>query len=236
VFTKSCELANSEILKEKLIGIDILAQLGTTPRLFLDETLDLYFKLLTKETNPEVLWSILYGVGFNNDNLTASQVSFLTSFKSSKNLYVRHSLVSALLFIDNDEAIRTLIDLTNDKASYIRDWATFGIGQIDKDSQEIRDVLWKKVNDKDQNTRLEAIAGLAKRKDEKIKEVIKKMLLDGEIGILLIEAIEEFNDVDFLPLLEKVLAEYINKKEEYIKIFNALDECIENLKKLELKI
>ena len=89
-----------------------------------------------------------------------------------------------------------------DKSSYIRDWATFGIGsQIKKDTIEIRNALWERINDKHQDTKLEAIVGLAKRKDIRIKEIIKRELLDGEYGTLLFEAILDLKDKDFLPLL-----------------------------------
>ena len=65
--------------------------------------------------------------------------------------------------------------------------------------------MWKRVNDKNQETKLEAIVGLAKRKDNRVKEIIDRELKNGEYGTLLFEAIEELNDKSFIPLLQQNL-------------------------------
>jgi hypothetical protein len=49
VYNQAFKLANSEIEKEKIIGIYVLAQLGFDPRFQQNKTVDLYFKLLEKE-------------------------------------------------------------------------------------------------------------------------------------------------------------------------------------------
>jgi hypothetical protein len=114
VFVKSYELAHSEIVKEKIMGINLLAQLGSEPRPFSKKTIKIYFKFLEKETNIKVLEAILDAIGHNNRHLTNAQISILSSFKNHKNQSIRQSLVHALLYIDKDEAIETLILLTND--------------------------------------------------------------------------------------------------------------------------
>lgn len=118
--------------------------------------------------------------------------------------------------MENENAIKTLIELSNDGDSDIRNWATFGIGtQLDNDSEEIRIALWNRVSDKDQITRLEAISGLTKRKDKKIKDVLKTELEKvDENGSLILESIEVLNDKDFIPLLEKKIIE--NKKSKRV--------------------
>ena len=45
--------------------------------------------------------------------------------------------------------------------------------------------MWNRVNDKHQETKLEAIVGLAKRKDTQVNEIIKREIIDGEYGVLL---------------------------------------------------
>ena len=81
--------------------------------------------------------------------------------------------------------------------------------------------MWNRVTDKDEITRLEAISGLAKRKDRKIKEVLKTELENiDENGSLILESIELFNDKDFIPLLEKkIIALFVNytEKEHYLQ-------------------
>ena len=201
-FNACVKLIKSSKPKERIIGIDIIAQLGLTPRPFFKESRKLFFDILKNEKDPKALLSVLYAIGHNNEKLKSDEIALLVSFKDNADEGVREGLVSALLSVDNKLTIDTLIHLTTDKVSHIRDWATFGIGtQIERDNKFIRQALWSRVDDKHQDTKLEAIVGLAKRKDLRIKEIIKRELLNGEYGTLLFEAIEELNDKDILPLL-----------------------------------
>lgn len=230
VFAICSEFCNSDSNKEKLIGIDVLAQLGVEKRPFQKETLELFFELLAKENDSEVLMSILYGIGHNNyETLTDSQIAFLANFKTHTEPDVRNGLVYSLLFIDNQKAIETLIYLMDDKMSWIRDWATFGIGQIEKNNKKIREALWKRVNDKHQDTKLEAIVGLAERKDSRVKEIIIRELLDGEFGVLLFEAIEALNDKDFLTYLYQNLEKYEKDKSINPIWIKDLQNCLSKL-------
>lgn len=230
VFQKSFDLAKSDIDKEKIIGIDLLSQLGRSPRPFYKETIDLYFKLLQTQTNPEVLFSILIGIGHNNQNLTLVQSNIVSGFKRHENSDVRQSVVFAMLGVKNKVAIDTLVFLTNDRMAIIRDWATFGIGsQIEKNTKAIRDALWQRVTDKNQNTKLEAIVGLARRKDKRVKEVIKRELKMGEYGTLLFEAIAELKDKEFLPFLKQNLKQARNDDTINPKWINDLRICINTL-------
>lgn len=226
VFTKSNDP------KIRKIGIDILAQFGLPPRPFLNQTLKIYFDLLNVESDPEVLMSLLYSIGHNNDELNKEQIDKICSFIDNNDNWVKEGLVFALLGIDNLNAIETLIKLSSDKLSHIRNCATFGLGtQIESNNKNIREALWNRVNDKHQETKLEAIVGLAKRKDNRVNEIIKRELIDGEYGILLFEAIIETCDKQFLPLLRRNL-----KLAKYDKGINPewkkeLKNCIDELNK-----
>jgi len=230
IFKNCIKLTNSSKQKERIIAIDILAQLGLPPRPFYKESKKVFFDFLKKEKNLKVLFSTLYAIGHNNDKLTSQEVALICSFQKSKDEGIRESLVSALLSVDNKLAIETLINLTSDKFAHIRDWATFGIGtQIDRDNKFIREALWKRVNDKNQETKLEAIVGLAKRKDNRVKKIIERELMNGEYGILLFEAIEDLKDKGFIPLLRQNLKKSkVDKgvKPEWIKDLKA---CIYKL-------
>ncbi len=234
IFDKSLDLITSESFKERIIGIDILAQLGVPPRPFIKETINLYFDTLEIEKVPKVLTSLLYAIGHNNDNLNQIQISQLVKFKNNKSTSVRKGLVSSLLGLEDEQAIGTLIELSNDKISSIRDWSTFGIGsQIDTDNDDIRDALWNRINDKSQDAKLEAIVGIAKRKDIKIKEIIKRELLSGEYGMLLFDAIELLDDAEFIPLLERNLTSGKLEKGINPQWLEELEKLIDRLKKNE---
>jgi hypothetical protein len=66
----------------------------------------------------------------------------------------------------DDPGIITLLRLMTDDDSDVRDWATFGVGsRVAVDSDEIRDALIARLTDPDADTRLEALVGLARRRD-----------------------------------------------------------------------
>ncbi|TAH30104.1 MAG: hypothetical protein EAZ06_04325 [Cytophagales bacterium] len=231
LFFKCVELTKSKEAKGRSIGIDILAQLGLPPRPFLKKTLELYFELLEIETDPNVLMSILFAIGHNNDELSIEQIGKICSFQNSDNDLVKEGLVSALGFIDNLQAINVLVKLTEDKLNSIRDWATFYIGQGERNNKKIRETLWNRVNDKHQETKLEAILGLAKRKDNRVNEIIKREIINGEYGTLLFEAIIYTKNKDFLPLLQqnlKYAEEDSSINPEWIE---GLKNCINELTK-----
>ncbi|MES2774915.1 MAG: hypothetical protein V4722_12060 [Bacteroidota bacterium] len=207
VFKRSADLAKSRVEKEKILGINLLSQLGKPPRRFYAETMQLYYEILETETNPKVLQVTLYGIGHNNEKVNTKQSILISSFKDHQYDGVRNGVVMALLGVENKIAINTMLFLTEDKVSTIRDWATFGIGtQVETTSKQITDALWKRVNDKHQVTKLEAILGLAKRKDSGVKDVIKKEFSNGECGTLIFEAMMELGDKEFLSALRKQLA------------------------------
>lgn len=233
LFAKCVELTKSNKPKIRKIGIDILAQLGVPPRPFLQDTLKIYFELLKIENDPDVLMSLLYSIGHNNDKLDNEQIEKICSFINSENSWVKEGLVSALLGIDNLNAIETLIQLSSDKLSPIRNWATFGLGtQIERNNKTIREALWERVNDKHQETKLEAIAGLAKRKDKRVNDIIGREIMGGEYGTLLFEAIIETQDKELLPLLKQNLRTIKDDKTINPEWEKDLKNCIDDLTKL----
>lgn len=232
VFKKSLELTKSKKPNERIIGIDVLAQLGVTPRPFYKQTIKRFFELLSNESNAKVLGSLLYAIGHNNDSLSKSQITQLSSFKNHKDNWVKEGLVFAIIGLDNQRAIDASIILSNDKIAAIRNWATFGMGSlIEQDNKDIRNALWNRVKDKHQETKLEAIVGLAKRKDLRVIEIIKKELANGEYGTLIFEAIEELNDKQFLPLLQQNLKTAKSDKGINPEWVKDLENCMKNLKR-----
>lgn len=233
LFAKCVELIKSNNPKNRKIGIDILAQFGLPPRPFLKETLKIYFELLNVETDPDVLMSLLYSIGHNNDELDREQIDKICSFVGNENSWVNEGLVFALLGIDNSIAIEILAKLSSDKLSHIRNWATFGLGtQIERNNKYIREVLWERVNDKHQETKLEAIVGLAKRKDKRVIDIIRREIIGGEYGKLLFEAIIETQDRGFLPLLKQNLKTIKGDKTINPEWEKDLKSCIDRLKKV----
>jgi HEAT repeat protein len=230
VFNRSIELTSSKNPKEREIGIDILAQLGTTPRPFYPQSIKRFFELLETETAPKILMPLLYAIGHNNDKLSKLQIAKLCELGDIDNSLVKEGLVNSLLGIDNPKAIDILISLSSDKLNHIRDWATFGLGsQLERNNEKIREALWSRINDKHQDTKLEAIVGLARCKDLRVREIIKRDLLGDEYGALLFEALIVLGDKEFLPLLKQHLKTERKNEEINPEWIKALKTCITEL-------
>jgi hypothetical protein len=219
VYQKCVELAHSASVKECCIGIDVLAQLGhclpekdgtyirAKPYPYDKKTLRLYFALLETERDDEVLYSILSGIGHNNEHLTLAQVNRLVPYQKHKKWFVRYALVHALMGVDKAPAIDAEIALSADRSAQVRDWATFALGrQLETDTPAIREALFKRINDKDVYTLEEALYGLAVRKDARVVESLWRELRSGNVAIeTLFEAIGKIGAVEFLPVLEEKL-------------------------------
>ncbi len=231
VFDRAVGLIKTNIDKEIIIGIDILAQLGFNPRFKQKEIVELCFSLLEKEQTPKVLESILFAISHNNEILRKDHILTLTELKTHRYCIVRYGLVQALSGLEQKDAIETIIELSTDKDPDIRDWATFSLGtQIETNTDSITKVLWKQINDSSELVRFEAIAGLAKRQDKRIKDIlIQELRKIDDNGSIILESIEEFNDFDFIELLEEQIE--LNKKTQKVNE----NWLIETLGKLKTK-
>lgn len=234
LFAKCVALTQSTNPKIRIIGIDVLAQFGLPPRPFLNETLKLYFELLEVETDRDVLAALMHSIGHCNEGLNKEQIEKICSYAYSDDTSVRKGLVFALLGVDNLTAIETLIKLSSDKLSQVRSWATFGLGTlINRNSKGIREALWKRVSDKHQETKYEAMVGLAKRKDKRINDFIRQEMIGGAFGSLLFEAILETKDKKFLPLLNQHLTAIHDQEGINPAWEQDLRDCIDELAKLK---
>ena len=70
VYEKAIEFIESNNKKDKIIGIDVLQQLGFNPRFKQEQTVKLHFELLEEHKTDDVTKSLLYGIGHNNENLS----------------------------------------------------------------------------------------------------------------------------------------------------------------------
>ena len=110
---KSIELTTSKDPKARKIGIDVLAQLGTTPRPFYRESNKRFFELLKIEKAPLVLMCLFYAIGHNKEHLSKTQIDKLCEFGNTNNGLIKEGLVNSLLSVDNPRAIDTLIKLSS---------------------------------------------------------------------------------------------------------------------------
>ncbi len=98
-----------------------------------------------------------------------------------------------------------LLALTDDSSSDVRDWAVFGLGTIlDLDTPAIREALRARLFDSDIDTRLEALVGLAERRDRAVLDLLRDELQADTVERLVVDAARAFAAPSLLPLLLKL--------------------------------
>ena len=127
----------------------------------------------------------------------AEAVPILLPYVTSPSSRIRATTTYALgSFVRRHaEAVDALVKLSSDTDRQIRNWSTFYIGtQSDFDSPAIREALARRLADSFSHVREEAIAGLAKRKDERAARPLLGLLKHGSYFV--------FHEYDFEQLLE----------------------------------
>ncbi len=199
-------IANREVLDAALahcgdpdplkrrIGAAVLAQLGHShpgfEPIFVEERVNGLLMLLDAEQkgagDTGVLGAVCTAFGHLHE---ARAVPVLLDLKSHPHEDVRHSVAFGLSSYDVPEAINGLIALSADPIEHVRDWATFGLGQlITSDTPAIRSALRARLDDPYLDARNEAIEGLATRRDPLVAPVLIRELVSGNVSLGLLDA------------------------------------------------
>jgi HEAT repeat protein len=191
VFEEAVGLCASPDPISRAVGADILAQLGVRDAVadypFADESVPMLVSLLA-DTEPYVTSSALHALG----HLRRGEPAHLAQLASHASEDVRCALAYALGSRIDYISIDTLIALSRDPDADTRNWATFALGaQSDA-----------RLTDVDDEVRGEAMAGLAKRLDERAVEPVLRELSETNVMTLAIEAAGAMPRPEFLPHLE----------------------------------
>ncbi len=231
VFEDAVLLLESDDPPRRALGADILGQLGIPERAFPKESLAVLLPMLETEHDVGVLQSITGSLGHIHD---PDAIPHIVRLKNHPSEDVRYGVVLGLLGYRAPEAINTLIELSEDNDSDVRDWATFGLGSLlgddetgeQLDTPEIRIALLARVDDADRDTRAEALMGLAYRRDEGVVEHLVKELLSDDVGDESVEAAEELGNPRLCPALLKLWAERdLNREAFSERVRRALASC-----------
>lgn len=204
VFDAAAEQCRKRSNASRTLGANILGQLGSPSRPYREPSLKILWSLLRAVKSPPVLDSILVAIGHLQEETDTRNIRLIVGFANHESELVRFGVVNALLSKTDPRAIATLIRLSRDQKSDVRDWATFGLGSmISADSPRIRRALLARLDDPDCDTRREAIMGLARRKLPVIRSWLLAELQSESPTSFVFEAAIEFGDPTLLPLLEK---------------------------------
>lgn len=174
VLARARELCFSEHAEERRLGANILGQLGVPERTHPVAAAATLRGMLPTENDVDVLQAIL--IAFSHNDF-AGTVDIALEYAAHSDADVREAVVSALTGRDDRRAIEQLLTMMTDIDDEVRNWATFGIGtQSELDDPEIREALAARLDDWDEETRGEALIGLARRKDERAFSEIRRLL------------------------------------------------------------
>lgn len=230
----SCEFEAAQILTKsddpikREIGADILGQLGWSKKCFHNESVAILIKLLSDEVD-DVIASAAFSLGHRDDPCC---IPYLIQLIEHKNPWVRNGVTFGLCGLNDEQAVNGLIKLSTDVDYDVRNWATFGLGSMcDIDTEELRKALFERLSEDDHEIRGEALVGLAKRKDENIKDALKKELSYPFNGSWVLEAAELMPDPEYCPLLQKLRKQIIEDYEpgRFVKDADkAIEACCKN--------
>jgi HEAT repeat protein len=161
VLDEALKLTTSDDPRVRARAADILGQLGVPERTFPEECLRATINLLSNDTDPRVLEAAAVALGHLPKEPRGT--SALVKLVAHDDPEVRFGVAFALGGRTDPEAVAALIRLTDDEENEVRYWATFGLGRIgESDTPEIREAFQQRLDDVDEDTRIEAICGLAR--------------------------------------------------------------------------
>jgi hypothetical protein len=179
---------------------------------YVERSWDVVREHLDREDDPEVVEAAVYALGHMAANDYARErmipearellLAHTDATSSEVRLAVARDLPWFLGVPEDTRVLAGLIALTRDPEDTIRDWATFGLAQmIDVDTVDVRAALVDRLADEHEDTREEAMMGLARRRDPVAKETVLVALTCDSVGTYPGESAALLGDDDFLPLL-----------------------------------
>jgi HEAT repeat protein len=172
------ELARRDDPRARAVAAYVLGQLGVPERAFPAESAAALEELAAREDDPEVLATIASAFGHLGEPYGIETLLHLRRHDDAR---VREGATDALAGRDDERVFDALIELTSDPEPGIRDWATFALGTLSpENTPALRDALAARLDDSDDDTRVEAVHGLALRGDARALDAVLDLL--GEVG------------------------------------------------------
>lgn len=201
VFNSARKLCASPMAKEREVGVNVLAQIGAWRPVFLGQSVSLLIERL-QDRSVHVVSAAAVGLGHRND---PRAVPHLIALKNHPNSGVRYGVAFGLVKQETPKAIAALIELSCDRDRDVRDYATFGLGElIDRNTKAIRVALFARLKERDAEIRGQALIGLAKRKDPRVMRPLQKELMRRFRGGWSLGAAELACNPSLYPLLVRV--------------------------------
>ena len=195
--------------QRRRVAIDVLGQLDWAAERGVDpvEVVEVLRPLLASERDPRGIAALITAFGLRE---VSPGERYLAAAAKHDEPEVRRALAVMLPSFEQHEAVPLLLVLSGDDEAEVRNWATFGIGtQFDEcESHDIRETLLTRANDSHDETRLEAMIGLARRGDTRVAPLLEDELRADEPYHLAIEAAGLLGAPQLLTALADVAARH----------------------------
>lgn len=207
-FDAACALTRSGTAPERVLGLDVLGQIGyPAGRPYLEDTLPAVLACCSGD-HPAVLAAAIMALGHLADPRGLPAVLAHVAHPSPD---VRFAVAAALPLIAGDPpaagAADALIRLSSDPDPEVRDWATMGLSEpFAADNVQLRDALAERLADPEGDIAGEALLGLAQRKDPRALAPLLAWLDGGGPGNLIVEAAAALGAPEALPALLRLKA------------------------------
>jgi HEAT repeat protein len=183
-------------------------------RAFPEPACDALLRLLDDE-DPGVMADAIFALGHLGNRRCDP---YLASRRHHEDSHVRYAVAFALCGSTTPVAVEALLALMDDPYDQVRDWATTGIGQcVELDGPPIRAALLRRVDDEDVFTQVEAMHGLARRRDARVlpplisalshEHLMPHLFVDAAFAYL---GLEEDADIDEEELMARLRARLAN--------------------------
>ncbi|NOJ97222.1 hypothetical protein HMI51_30305 [Corallococcus coralloides] len=163
---------------------------------------ELLLAALPTEQDATVLQEMGRTLGYLED---ARAVPALRPLKDHPDARVRQGVVRGLMPHPGDAmALQTLMELSRDGDTSVRKEVLSELalkGEDEVDSPELRDAFFDRVSDEDRGIRADALVGLARRKDPRALEPLRRELAGHPVEIAAIEAARYLEDASLVSLL-----------------------------------
>ena len=168
ITAKAGELCSSTCSRERILGVNMLAQLRPVDKALQAAAKDIVLDVLMTDTDVYVILSAAHAEGHLEDPRAMARLVELHRHPDED---VRYAVVHGLGWRREESSVSTLIKLMDDCDADVRNWVTFYVGQMDDmDSPEIREALLHRTDDEESEVRGEALRGLAQRGDQRVIE------------------------------------------------------------------
>jgi HEAT repeat protein len=171
VLDRARELCRSADADERRLGVRVLGELSDPAAArpaFVGESMEVLLALAETEPDTDVLVEVARAFGYRSDPRAVEPLlGWRRHGEPSMRFFVACSLRSCSTPYNTTRVVEALVELTGDEDGAVRDYALFGLRELEVDTAEVRDAMLRRVRDPDDSAAGEALVGLAGLGDER---------------------------------------------------------------------